>query len=152
MAPNRLHKYTILPQGESEPLNPPPTQQTYTRWNRRRIFQWALPAILAISVILALTISQVTRHEDAQIPPANQEACPQYPALRALSEGRKKVEDEVKKEINSDAFFDKSLKRLQGAVQIPTESFDDMGEVGEDPRWDVFVPFQEYLKTTFPLV
>ena len=62
------------------------------------------------------------------------------------------MEDEVKKEINSDAFFDKSLKRLQSTVQIPTESFDDMGEVEEDPRWDVFVPFQEYLKKTFPLV
>ena len=51
-----------------------------------------------------------------------------------------------------DQFFEKSLKRMQGAVQIPTESFDDMGKVNEDPRWDIFIEFHDYLKKTFPLV
>jgi Gly-Xaa carboxypeptidase len=69
-----------------------------------------------------------------------------------VSEGRKKLEKEVGDEIGSDAFFDKSLKRMQGAVQIPTESFDDMGKVNEDPRWDIFIEFRDYLKKTFPLV
>jgi Gly-Xaa carboxypeptidase len=41
---------------------------------------------------------------------------------------------------------------LQGAVKIPKESFDDMGQVGEDPRWNVFVDFHAYLEKTFPLV
>jgi Gly-Xaa carboxypeptidase len=54
--------------------------------------------------------------------------------------------------IGSDEFFDKSLKRMQGAVRIPTESFDDMGPVGEDPRWDVFKEFHAYLEESFPLV
>ena len=27
---------------------------------------------------------------------------------------------------------------LSGAVKVPTEIFDVMGEVGEDPRWDAF--------------
>jgi Gly-Xaa carboxypeptidase len=30
---------------------------------------------------------------------------------------------------------------LSGAVKVPTEVFDVMGEIGEDPRWDVFTDF-----------
>jgi hypothetical protein len=33
-----------------------------------------------------------------------------------------------------------------------TESYDDMGPVGVDPRWDVFGPFHDYLLKAFPLV
>jgi Gly-Xaa carboxypeptidase len=54
--------------------------------------------------------------------------------------------------LESDTFLNKSVSRLSGAVRIPTESFDDMGPVGEDPRWNVFYPFHEYLAVTFPLV
>jgi Gly-Xaa carboxypeptidase len=41
---------------------------------------------------------------------------------------------------------------MQGAVQIATESYDDMKLVGDDPRWDIFVDFHDYLEKTFPLV
>ena len=54
--------------------------------------------------------------------------------------------------MRTDDFLDQSLKRMQGAVKIPTESFDDMGPVGDDPRWDIFVDFHDFLKETFPLV
>jgi hypothetical protein len=32
-----------------------------------------------------------------------------------------------------------------------TESYDDMGLVGEDERWGAFSPFHEYLVQSFPL-
>lgn len=32
---------------------------------------------------------------------------------------------------------------LSGAVKIPTEMFDVMGPIGEDPRWDIFYKFSE---------
>ncbi|KAF2021073.1 peptidase family M20/M25/M40 [Aaosphaeria arxii CBS 175.79] len=54
--------------------------------------------------------------------------------------------------LHSDTFRERSIERLQGAVRIPTESFDDMGKIGEDPRWDVFYAFADYLENTFPLV
>ncbi|KAF2735266.1 vacuolar carboxypeptidase-like protein Cps1 [Polyplosphaeria fusca] len=54
--------------------------------------------------------------------------------------------------LTTDDFRNKSIARLAGAVQIPTETFDDMGEVGFDPRWDVFPPLAAYLEKTFPLV
>lgn len=41
---------------------------------------------------------------------------------------------------------------LSGAVQIPTESFDTMGPIGEDERWEVFAPFHAYLEKKFPKV
>lgn len=54
--------------------------------------------------------------------------------------------------LESDAFRTLAIQRLSGAVQIPTQSYDEMDDVGDDPRWDVFFTFAEYLKETFPLV
>ncbi|KAF5092590.1 hypothetical protein D0Z03_002793 [Geotrichum reessii] len=49
-------------------------------------------------------------------------------------------------------FTNFSLSALIGAVNIPTESFDNLGPVGEDAHWDVFFKFRAYLKKTFPKV
>jgi Gly-Xaa carboxypeptidase len=54
--------------------------------------------------------------------------------------------------LQSETFRNKSIARLSGAVQIPTETFDYMGKVGKDPRWDIFGLFAAYLEKTFPLV
>ncbi|KAH8886095.1 carboxypeptidase [Thozetella sp. PMI_491] len=54
--------------------------------------------------------------------------------------------------ISSETFRSASIKRLSGAVQIKSESFDDLGPVGEDPRWEVFFNFYTYLQATFPLI
>ncbi|KAK4112705.1 carboxypeptidase S [Canariomyces notabilis] len=60
--------------------------------------------------------------------------------------------DEVYDRISSDVFRNASIRRLSGAVQVKTESFDDLGPIGEDPRWDVFYDFHKYLRATFPLI
>lgn len=67
------------------------------------------------------------------------------------SKGDEKL-DEMYEHISSASFKKHSIERLSGAAQIPTQSFDDLGPIGEDPRWDVMYPFAEYLKKTFPLV
>lgn len=54
--------------------------------------------------------------------------------------------------IGTYQFKDRAVQWLGGAVRIPTESFDNMGPVGEDPRWDAFNPFHEYLADAFPKV
>ncbi|KAI0342968.1 carboxypeptidase S [Trametopsis cervina] len=41
---------------------------------------------------------------------------------------------------------------LSGAVQIPTEMFDDLKPPGEDPHWEVFGQFHKYLLAKFPRV
>lgn len=53
--------------------------------------------------------------------------------------------------LHSDEFRKLAITRLSGAVQIPTQSYDDMGDIGVDPRWDVFDSFADYLTKTFPL-
>lgn len=54
--------------------------------------------------------------------------------------------------LQSDAFRNQSIAHLSGAVQVRTESFDNLGPIGEDSRWDVFYDFAAYLKTTYPLI
>ena len=53
---------------------------------------------------------------------------------------------------DSDAFRNSSIDRLSRIVQIPTISYDDMGNPGDDERFEVFFELEEYLKDTFPAV
>ncbi|KAI0731172.1 carboxypeptidase S [Earliella scabrosa] len=52
----------------------------------------------------------------------------------------------------SDAFKARAVEWLGGAVRVPTQSFDKMLPVGEDPRWEAFGPFHDYLLKAFPLI
>lgn len=52
----------------------------------------------------------------------------------------------------SQKFENQSITHLAEAVKIPTMSFDDLGPIGKDKRWDVMYDFAFYLKQTFPLV
>lgn len=45
-----------------------------------------------------------------------------------------------------------SLATLQAAIRVPTESFDDLKPVGQDPRWEIFFQFAKVLKDSFPLI
>ena len=59
--------------------------------------------------------------------------------------------------LSSDHFdapgvLEKQVERLSAAVKAPTESFDDNGEVDEDPRWETFDTFHAILESLFPLV
>lgn len=40
---------------------------------------------------------------------------------------------------------------IANLVNHRTETYDDMGPVGSDDRWDVFGPFHDYLHAAFPL-
>lgn len=139
--------YTLLSQEEENAL----VVRNNTRCNRR-IWRWAVAGLLIVTAIFTIATSQRTNCEDDRFPISSQPSCPQYPPLNSLSDERRKLEKEVRDELNSDEFFDKSLRKLQGAVRIPTESFDDMGNVEEDPRWDIFKDFYAYLAEAFPLV
>lgn len=54
--------------------------------------------------------------------------------------------------LSTPEFKEGTIARLSGAVQIPTQSFDDMGPVGKDYRWDALFPLHDYMKKTFPRV
>ncbi|KAL1729511.1 hypothetical protein EV714DRAFT_273565 [Schizophyllum commune] len=46
----------------------------------------------------------------------------------------------------------RAIDWLGGAVRVPTEVYDGQGEIGVDPRWEVFQPFHDYLAEAYPLV
>ncbi|GAA5996034.1 Gly-Xaa carboxypeptidase [Rhodotorula paludigena] len=50
-----------------------------------------------------------------------------------------------------DGYKELAVERLQGAVQVRTESFDDMGD-HTDPRFEVMGNLHAYLEKTFPRV
>ncbi|KAJ7742132.1 hypothetical protein DFH07DRAFT_44200 [Mycena maculata] len=78
------------------------------------------------------------------------EVCPQASALVPEKNGA--LWSELTALHATDAFLQRAVGRLSAAVQIPTETYDEMGPVGEDPRWITRGPFVEHLTTAFPLV
>ncbi|KAF7370752.1 Gly-X carboxypeptidase [Mycena sanguinolenta] len=77
-------------------------------------------------------------------------ACPQVDAL--VPQRGADVLANISDLLATPDFKTKAVNWLAGAVQVPTEVFDAMPAVGEDPRWDVFAPFHDYLFDAFPLV
>ena len=54
--------------------------------------------------------------------------------------------------IDTHSYKQRAIDWLAGAVKIPTESYDEMGEIGEDPRWEAFARLHTYLHEGFPLM
>lgn len=79
---------------------------------------------------------------------------PQCPAQTKIAPANRTdiTEKNVNKLFKSEAFHKLSIDRLAGAIQIPTETFQDMGRLGEDKRWDNFYKLEEYFRKTFPLM
>jgi hypothetical protein len=53
---------------------------------------------------------------------------------------------------NDEDLIKEQVERLSAAVNIPTISYDDNGDVDKDPRWHAFVTLHEVLKEQFPRV
>ncbi|CAL1714699.1 unnamed protein product [Somion occarium] len=52
----------------------------------------------------------------------------------------------------TDDFASRAVEWLGGAIRVPTQSFDKMGPIGTDHRWDAFGPFHDYILSSFPNV
>ncbi|RDX54257.1 carboxypeptidase S [Lentinus brumalis] len=79
-----------------------------------------------------------------------EEQCPQVSAV--TPDKNNALWTALGETFSTDAFKTRAVEWLGGAVRVPTPSFDKMGPVGEDPRWEVFGPFHDYLLKAFPLV
>ncbi|EFX05343.1 carboxypeptidase s [Grosmannia clavigera kw1407] len=92
----------------------------------------------------------VSCHHPAAVTPS----LPQCPAQRAIGPSARPdiTENNVQKLFRSAEFRNLSVSRLAGAVQIPTQDFQDMGRMGEDARWDAFYDLQKYFEETFSLL
>lgn len=106
--------------------------------------------LLAGAAYLTVPIHRCSRRAADMLAPP-QGVCVQPDALFP-SAGRHGALDKAYEHLSSSAFRNASIERLSGAVRIPTQTFDDLGDVGEDSRWDVFFDFYAYLEQTFPRI
>ncbi|EIM87292.1 carboxypeptidase S [Stereum hirsutum FP-91666 SS1] len=79
------------------------------------------------------------------------ELCPQVAALYPTKH-QAIYQDLVDTYFDTDSFKDYIIDTMSGAVKIETESYDNMDEVGTDPRWEKFTGFHNYLLETFPTI
>ncbi|KAL3417219.1 peptidase family M20/M25/M40 [Phlyctema vagabunda] len=139
-----METYSLLPRGEATRA---------VKVQRGKFWQWLGYCSLAVIITYSVWAIKAPANEDFHVEyDPSQPACPQFPALQSFSDDQAYIEKEIQDEFATAKFFEKSLKKLQGAIQIPTESYDGMGEVGEDPRWEIFNDFHVYLEDSFPLV
>lgn len=75
--------------------------------------------------------------------------CPQVDEL--VPEKNGVIWESLQHTYGTEAFKARAIDWLGGAVRIPTETFDNMGDVTE-PVWEKFFPLHDYLKDSFPLL
>lgn len=75
--------------------------------------------------------------------------CPQADEL--VPEKNGVIWESLQHTYSTEVFKARAIDWLGGAVRIPTETFDDMGDVTE-PVWEKFLPLHDYLKDSFPLL
>ncbi|KAG1760147.1 hypothetical protein EDD22DRAFT_955247 [Suillus occidentalis] len=75
--------------------------------------------------------------------------CPQVDEI--VPEKNGVIWESLQQAYSTQEFKARAIDWLGGAVRIPTETFDDMGDVTE-PVWEKFLPLHDYLKDSFPLL
>ncbi|RYP23442.1 hypothetical protein DL765_001147 [Monosporascus sp. GIB2] len=134
-----VEKEALLPRGGAEAS---PT--------RKRRYWLHLAGLLAAVLLLRLicyTLDAVSwrGYEDWMVA-----QCPQVEPL--LPSQKTPALGEMDNYLASNKFRNESIARLSGAVQVPSQSYDDLGPIGEDKRWDIMYEMAAYLAKTFPLV
>ncbi|KAI0954058.1 hypothetical protein AcW1_006673 [Taiwanofungus camphoratus] len=125
--------------------------QTHSRHGISRVLRWLLVSFSWFIVIYQLSLTVFALVHDFLGPISqNNEVplCPQVPAL--IPEKHGELWQDLGGTFGGQAFLDRAVNWLAGAVRIPTESYDEMLPVGEDPRWEAFGPFHDYLLSAFP--
>lgn len=118
-------------------------------WSRALRSTLKLSPLLLLFTWFTYPIFETGHHKHSP-PSSTSPSCKQVEALWPASDS-----DALKESfeyLSSPGFEKDSIARLSGAVQIATESYDDLGKIGEDKRWDSFYPFHDYLKATFPRI
>ncbi|KAH8651146.1 peptidase family M20/M25/M40 [Xylariales sp. PMI_506] len=123
---------------------------------RARSSRWPVIASLAATSLLAYSVFSggirggAPSGAPASSAPATGDWCPQVEPL--LPAKNTAPLSRLEAYLDTVEFRNQSASRLSGAIQFPTESYDDLGAVGEDPRWDTMYDLAAYLEKTFPAV
>ena len=140
-------------------FRPPASTKPTTRTRKVRLIQFILGAVtfaflthvvlsLAISGLLSSAAPWSWRHGHRKPVDFKSQCVQPDPLVPAENADLDKLFEYV----SGSEFRNATIKRISGAIQVKSESFDDLGPIGEDPRWDVFYDFSAYLVKTFPLI
>lgn len=134
--------------------------------SRRVLFVLKLVLILVVITILIYVASHYDKQVSLLNVPKNPDSlCPLVKKINPLpllsSNGS---QDTLEAILRSPEYRKRSLSKLQGAIRVPTEIFDDMSWSPDkknatwedlfesDTRWKLFKKFHKYLENAFPLV
>jgi Gly-Xaa carboxypeptidase len=98
---------------------------------------------------LSLILFESKASDPGPYTPQNPSICPQVPAL---SPKNHEIEQSILAKTSSPTYHKGIITKLTGLIQIPSESYDDLGPIGTDPRWDIFYSIEEYIKKEYPAV
>ncbi|KAL1744842.1 hypothetical protein HDZ31DRAFT_63732 [Schizophyllum fasciatum] len=136
--------------GDTVPLLPTTTPQSTSGKYSTKMY-WRLLAFVIGAALLARAAFYSSRAEDAlAIQSSVKEYCAQPDAL--YPQRNAELYDELDVTFGTPKLKERAIDWLAGAIRVPTETYDDLDEVGKDPRWEKFGPFHEYLLKAFPLV
>ncbi|GJE91059.1 carboxypeptidase S [Phanerochaete sordida] len=76
--------------------------------------------------------------------------CPQFAPLYPKT--HQDIDRTLEDVYRTDVFLRQVVDAMGAVVRVPTESYDDFGPVGQDPRWQSFVTFHAELERLFPEV
>jgi Gly-Xaa carboxypeptidase len=122
-----------------------------TQSRRRRFLPWAvLVAVLGLALVISLCSSFAPANtgikhvfpflsDPKDVPHYSNQLCAQETALEPAHD----LYEKLGHIFNTSKFRDHTIGLHSGAVQIPTESDNQMGDVGEDRRWEAFGPFHD---------
>lgn len=103
-----------------------------------------------LSAFLSLKFWVTERPGLTKYTPGNQaRVCQQVPKL---SPKNKDVEQFIRAKVESPEYQKEIIDKLSGIIRIPSESYDDLGLIGQDHRWDVFYRVEDYIKAAYPTV
>jgi Gly-Xaa carboxypeptidase len=126
------------------PPNPSSKHSTLRKATLAAALVLGVRTLFSSGLVSALYPPSFTSPSNASMP-----KCQQVPALFPPQDDKLQQAFEY---LSTPEFINASITRLSGAVQIPTQSFDDLGAIGEDKRWEVFGPLHEYFEATFPRI
>ncbi|OAL45967.1 vacuolar carboxypeptidase-like protein Cps1 [Pyrenochaeta sp. DS3sAY3a] len=127
-------------------------QEGTANGRRKQFLCFIIPGLVLVAscfvLQIILTDVSVLHWKLEQSPGPSMPKCPQVKPLFPS----KSTEDldQMMDFLQSEDFKSTAVQLLSGAVKIPTETFENMGKIGEDRRWDVFYTFADYLFEKFP--
>ncbi|KAF9820601.1 hypothetical protein IEO21_01304 [Rhodonia placenta] len=133
-----VEKAALLPSSAPELQRKEPEKFTPQR-------KWAIAILSLLALLQIVDVVDLFRGHESDAP-----LCSQAPPL--IPSTNVQLWGSLGDTYGTEAFKNRAVDLLAGAVRIPTQSYDKMGPIGEDPRWEAFVPFHEYLQKAFPKI